>query len=318
MMAVSALASLGLCWLALRSERLRPRDSADDTEPKQPARRTLPIRVGYAGAGVCMGITVSLAMVLANQSRVVAPVPAPAAPAVGADIDQLQRELSRLTDHLSATEARLRSVESPTNATGGSARQASVETSRMPATVDTLERTTPGTVATPADRPARGARGVDRERRPAAALPARPTPAERVTVTAPSAPAVARPPSSIATTVRQTETAPEAKMAPPAPPAVAMPERTTSADASAFPSIPAPQVTTPVSDTPTAEVPRPAKAAPQVTQAQDETIESSRQTDRKLGAKLREDWRQIKEGAKSGAEDFTRFLRTLRHSLSGD
>jgi len=97
-----------------------------------------------------------------------------------------------------------------------------------------------------------------------------------------------------------------------------MPERTTSAEASAFPSIPAPQVTTPVSDTPTAEVPRPVKAAPQVTQAQDETIESPRQTDLKLGAKLREDWRQIKEGAKSGAEDFTRFLRTLRHSLSGD
>ena len=98
MMAVSALAALGLCWLALRSERPRPRDSADDAKPKQQARRTLVTRVGYAGAGVCMGITVSLAMVLATQSPVVQPVPVPATPpvpvpatpAVGADVDQLQ------------------------------------------------------------------------------------------------------------------------------------------------------------------------------------------------------------------------------------
>jgi len=274
-------------------------------------RRRIPYAIG-AGAGATTLITVVIVAAMAHSS---ARPPSSARPSVGTDVHQLQLEILRLNDRLRVTEGRLRSLESHENDVASPVQPTSPEAGRLPESVDSTPQTGVRKAVRAPERPARDRRDVVRDSRAAAASPPGQTPAERQRLAA-SPPALGVQSSSNATRLNQVDSAREAKGAPSASPAVGRPEPTRSTDVTSPSSAQTPQQTT--AAMPIAEVSETPKPASQAAPPPDQTIGSPRQTDSKLAAKFREDWRQMKESADTGAEDLRTFFRNFRHMLGGD
>jgi hypothetical protein len=107
MIGVSMLGAL-LCAFAVKSEWRRLRDVSANSQGS--IHPSLMSRLGSVGAALCFALTAALAIVLANQSPVLEPLPA--IPVVDrGNIDQLRREASALKERLSVLDDRVASVE---------------------------------------------------------------------------------------------------------------------------------------------------------------------------------------------------------------
>lgn len=285
MIAVCALAALLLCARALQSRRPRPHGWAESHEPAGGVRRPLVGRLGWAGTAVFFATTVALAAVVANQSR--DPEPLPAGPPLGAHIDELRREVSALKERLRVADARLGSTESRASAADAAARGASAEARRALTAVDRFQRAAPAMPPRRADRPPRATSDVvDRDDTPAATAPSR-------------VDSMAKRPAVVAPALSASERTPRAESSAPAEP-------------SALVAVPSPQSTPPPPVSATADAPTTPRVLLEKTAARDEPSESSHQVDVSVAEKMRDDWKRIKEGAKSAAKDFMGALRALR------
>jgi len=306
MMAVSTLAALLFCALALRSERSRRRASFDDSELEAIGRRPLVTRLGYAGAGVSFAITVVLAVILASQSRAVAP--APIAPPVATHLDELRDEVSALKRHLGLLPPSIAgAIDSRAPALDPSPEQAGAEVARRQ---QRDARAAPPPAAGPAVRPS----GVVAQKQspvtskpgstasaprvkasapstpppdvkasaPSTPPPDGPTSTARVKASAPSTASRADPAASIATPVPPAATVPQAAASPRPVTVLATPDPASDVEASRLSVTPSPQITTPASRT------------------------------------IRDDWKVIKRTARSGADDVTQVFRHVRAWLTPD
>jgi hypothetical protein len=325
MIAMSTLAALLFCALALRSERSRRRASFDDSELEAIGRRPLVTRLGYAGAGVSFAITVVLAVILASQSRAVAP--APIAPPVATHLDELRDEVSALKRHLGllppsiggAIDSRAPAVDPPEQEGAEVARRQQRDA-----------RPAPPPAAGPAVRPS----GVVAQKRsPVTSRPGSTASAPRVKASAPSTPPPDGPKASAASTASQdglTSSAWVKASAPSTPP----PDGPTStarvkasAPSTASRADPAASIATPVP--PAATVPQAAASPRPVTvlatpdpapdaEASRRSVTPSPQITTPASRTIRDDWKVIKRTARSGADDVTQVFRHVRAWLTPD
>jgi hypothetical protein len=345
MIAVSTLAALLFCALALRSERSRRRASFDDSELEAIGRRPLVTRLGYAGAGVSFAITVALAVILASQSPAVAP--APIAPPVATHLDELRDEVSALKRHLGLLPPSIAgAIDSRAPAVDPSPEQAGAEVARRQ---QRDARAAPPPAAGPAVRPS-GV--VAHKRSPVTSKPGSTASAPRVKASAPSTPPLDGPKASAASTASQdglTSSEWVKASAPSTPPpdgptsaarvktsapSTLPPDGSTStarvkasAPATASLADPAASIATPVP--PAATVPQAAASPRPVTvlatpdpapdaEASRRSVTPSPQITTPASRTIRDDWKVIKRTAKSGADDVTQVFRHVRAWLTPD
>jgi hypothetical protein len=330
MIAVSTLAALLFCALALRSERSRRRASFDTSELEATGRRPLVARLGYAGAGVSFAITVALAVILGSQSRAVAP--ASIAPAVATHLDELRDEVSELKRHLGLMPPSMAgAIDSRAPALDTSPEQAGVEVARRQ---QRGSRAAPPPATGPSVRPS----GVVAQKRsPVTSKPGSTASAPRVKASASSTP----PPDGPASAVRvkappsappdDPTTAARVKASAPFTASLDSPTSTARVKASA-PSTasladPAASIATPVPPAATvrqaAAPPRPVTVlatpdpAPDV-EASGPSVVPSPQIAPPASRTIRDDWKVLKRSAKSGAEDVTEVFQRVRAWLTRD
>lgn len=329
MIAVSTLAALLFCALALRSERSRRRALFDTSELEATGRRPLVARLGYAGAGVSFAITVALAVILASQSRAVAP--ASIAPAVATDLDELRDEVSALKRHLGLMPPSIAgAIDSRAPALDTSPEQAGVEVARRQ---QRGSRAAPPPATGPAVRPS----GVVAQKRsPVTSKPGSTASAPRVKASASSTP----PPDGPASAGRvkappspppdDPTTAARVKASAPFTASLDSPTSTARVKASAPTTAsladPAASIVTPVPPAvtvPQAAPPRPVTVlatpdpAPDV-EASGPSVVPSPQIAPPASRTIRDDWKVLKRSAKSGAEDVTEVFRRVRGWLTRD
>jgi hypothetical protein len=311
MIAVSTLAALLFCALALRSERSRRR-AFDTSELEATGRRPLVARLGYAGAGVSFAITVALAVIVASQSRAVAP--ASIAPAVATDLDELRDEVSALKRHLGLMPPSIAgAIDSRAPALDTSPEQAGVEVARRQ---QRGSRAAPPPAAGPAVRPS----GVVAQKRsPVTSKPGSTASAPRVKASASSTP----PPDGPASAVRVKASAPS----PPPDDPTSTARVKASAPTTASLADPAASIATPVPPAATVHQapapPRPVTVlatpdpAPDV-EASGPSVIPSPQIAPPATRTIRDDWKVLKRSAKSGAEDVTEVFQRVRAWLTRD
>jgi predicted nucleic acid-binding Zn ribbon protein len=294
MIAVSTLAALLFCALALRSERSRRRASFDDSELDATGRRPLVARLGYAGAGVSFAITVALAVILAGQSRAVAP--ASTAPPVATHLDELRDEVSALKRHLGLmTPSITGAIDSRAPALDPSPEQAGAEVARRQ---QRDSRAAPPPAAGPVVRPS----GVVAQRRsPVTSKPGSTASAPRVKASAPSTPPPDGPTSTARVKASASSTAsladPAASIATPVPPAATVPQ------AAARPR----PVTVLATPDPASDV-----------EASGHSVTPSSQITPPASRTIRDDWKVLKRSVRSGADDVTQVFQRVRAWLTPD